>query len=266
MGRHLRRHAEHDVEHALRQPRVLEAARQGDAGAGRLFRWLDDAATAGGERARHLADRRDGGEIPGREGGDGADRLLQHHLAHAGRPARDDPAIGTLAFFGVPVGDVGARQHLDPRLGENLTFLQAQRPGDLVGALPHQVGGLPQDRAAVVGGSCAPRHEGTLGGGQRAVEIASRGVRKIAEHLLGRRIDDRFRLALAAGAPFAVDQHFQIFIHCALHGFVFKALLSGSGPGDAANGISPVNRRAGHGTHTSAPAAYSNGAGAEHPV
>ena len=103
------RHAEHQIEHARRQPGIGEAFHQLDAAARRFFRGLDDDRAAGGERAGDLAHRRERREIPRREGGDHADRLLQHELAHALLAARDDAAIGAAAFLGVPVDDVGAR-------------------------------------------------------------------------------------------------------------------------------------------------------------
>ena len=79
----LRRHAEHEIEHAGRQPGIGEAAHQLDAAARRLFRGLDDDRAAGRERAADLARRRQRREIPRREGGDDADRLLHDDLAHA---------------------------------------------------------------------------------------------------------------------------------------------------------------------------------------
>ena len=95
---------------------IGEALHQFDAAARRFFRGLDDDRAAGGKRAGDLAHRRQRREIPRRESGDDADRLLQHDLAHALAAARHDAAIGAAAFLGIPVDDVGGGQHLDARL------------------------------------------------------------------------------------------------------------------------------------------------------
>ena len=52
-----------------------------------------------------------------------------------------------------------------------------------------------------------------LGGSERGVEIGLGGVRQLAEHLAGRRIDDILGLTLGAVAPLAVDIKLQVGIH-----------------------------------------------------
>ena len=86
-----RRHAEHEIEHARGQPGIGEAAHHLDAGAGRLLRRLENERAAGGERAADLARRRQRREIPRREGGDDADRLLHHDLANLAAPGTMRP-------------------------------------------------------------------------------------------------------------------------------------------------------------------------------
>ena len=175
-----RRHAEHQIEHARRQAGVGEAAHHLDAGARRLLRRLEDERAAGRERAADLAGRRQHREIPRREGGDDADRLLHHELADALAAARHDAAIGAAALLGVPVDDVGGDDHLAARLGIGLALLQHHDLRDRVVALAHQVGGLVHDLAAVVGRGGAPDREALLGGLQRLVEIGLAGMRQVA--------------------------------------------------------------------------------------
>src|SRR6185369_2402454 len=106
---------------------------------------LDDERAAGGKRAGDLANGRERREIPRCEGGDHADRLLQHDLAYALLPARYDTAIAAAAFLGVPVDDVGGGDHLGARLHVRLTLLLRLHLRDVVEALAHQIGGLAQD-------------------------------------------------------------------------------------------------------------------------
>ena len=67
-------------------PASTIGAHQRDAAAGRFFRPFEDHRAAGGERGRDLAHRLVDREIPRRERGDGADRLLDDELMHV--PAR----------------------------------------------------------------------------------------------------------------------------------------------------------------------------------
>ena len=210
---HFRRHAEHEIEHARRQPGIGEAFHQLDAAARRFFRGLDDDRATGGERAGDLAHRGQRREIPRREGRDHADRLLQHELAHAFLPARHDAAIGAAAFLGVPVDDVGGGQHLGARLGIDLALLLRLHLGDVVMALAQQIGGLAHDLGAVIGRGRLPERKALFRGGERGVEIGVRGMRQVRQRLAGRRIDHVLALAAFAVEPFAVDVKREIGIH-----------------------------------------------------
>ena len=210
---HFRRHAEHEIEHARGQARIGEAAHHLDAGARRLFRGLEDERAAGRQRAADLAGGRQHREIPRREGGDDADRLLHHELAHALAAARHDAAVAAAALLGVPVDDVGGDDDLAARLGVGLALLQHHDLGDRVMALAHQVGGLVHDLAAVVGRGRPPDGEALLGGFQRLVEIGFAGVRQVRQRLLGRRIDDVLALAAAVLPPGAVDEKAKLAVH-----------------------------------------------------
>ena len=215
--RHIGRHAEHQIEHARRQAGIGEAFHQFDAAARRFFRGLDDDRAAGGERAGDLADRRQRREIPRREGGDHADRLLQHDLAHALLAARDDAAIGAAAFLGIPVDDVGGGEHLGARLDVDLALLLGLHLGDVVEALAHQIGGLAHDLGAVIGrGRSSRPAKPFCGGGERGVEIGFAGVRQMRQRLAGRRIDHVLALAAFAVEPFAVDVKRELGIHANL--------------------------------------------------
>ena len=211
--RHIGRHAEHQIEHARRQAGVGEAFHQLDAAARGFLRGLDDERAAGGERAGDLADRRQRRKIPRREGGDHADRLLQHELAHAFLAAGNDAAVSAAAFLGVPVDDVGGGHHLGAQLDINLALLLRLHLGDVVVALAHQIGGLAHDLGAVIGRGRLPDREALLRGFERGVEIGARGMRQMSQHLAGRRIDHVLALAAFAVEPFAVDVKREFGIH-----------------------------------------------------
>ena len=191
----------------------MERAHDGDAGAWRLFRRLEDERTAGGQRAADLANRRQRWEVPRREGGGDTDRLLHHHLALVRHAARNDAAIGAAAFLGIPLQDVCAGVHLDARLGQDLALLGGQRGRDRFGVGAHDVGGLLDDARAVVGRRLAPDLV-TLGGRfERAVQILHGRVRQAAERGFRRGIDDVLAAAPAAVGPFAVDEERKLLVH-----------------------------------------------------
>ena len=204
--RHVGRHAEYEIEHARRQPGIGEALHQFDGAARRFFRGLDDERAAGGQRAGDLADRRQRREIPRREGGDHADRLLQYHLAYALLAAGDDAAIGAAAFLGVPVDDVGGGEHLGARLDVNLALLLGLHLGNVIVAFAHQVGGFAHDLGTVIGRGRLPHLEALGGGGERGVEVGRARMRQMCQHLAGRRIDHVLALAALAVEPFSVDE------------------------------------------------------------
>ena len=80
--------AVHQAQHAGRDAGIGEGADQLGGRGRRFLRRLDDHRAAGGQRGRHLAHHLVDREVPGREGGDRADRLLEHHLARRQVAAR----------------------------------------------------------------------------------------------------------------------------------------------------------------------------------
>jgi ParB family chromosome partitioning protein len=175
--RHIRRHAEHEIEHTRRQAGINKAAHQFDAASRRLLRRLEDQRAASRKRAADLARRRQGREVPGCEGDADADRLLRHELAHALHAARHDAAIGAAAFLGIPFDDVGGDQHLEARLGNDLALLLRHDARDGVRTLAHQVGRLAQQLGAVIGRCGPPDFEALGRRGKRLIEIGRAGVR-----------------------------------------------------------------------------------------
>ncbi|MNV71062.1 hypothetical protein D3C71_1640580 [compost metagenome] len=94
----------------------------GGAGGGFLRRLHQNRAACtqrGGQLAHHLVD----GEVPGRERGHGAHRVLQHHLRGLEVARRNDAAIHAQRLIGKPFDDVGRRHGLDLGFGQGLALL-----------------------------------------------------------------------------------------------------------------------------------------------
>ncbi|MNI37053.1 hypothetical protein D3C73_911260 [compost metagenome] len=203
---HFSRHAEHQVEHARRHAGILEGAAQLDARGRGFFRALgDDRATGGqgpGNLAHQLADR----EVPRAERRDRADRLAQHQLAHAGGTRRDHPAIGTTAFFGVPVDVITGPEGFHARLGQRLALFEGDQGGNFVGAVTHQVGSAAQHFGALVGRRLAPHLKTTRGSRQRAIQIGGTRQAQVGDDLAGGRVEHIGAAWVIAGRPLPVDQ------------------------------------------------------------
>src|SRR5258708_21967508 len=96
----------------------MEEPRDRHYRARRILGPLDDDGAAGAERRDDLANRLVEREIPRREGGANADRLLENELAHALGASRDDAPVDAAAFLGGPLRVLRAHGHLAHGLGE----------------------------------------------------------------------------------------------------------------------------------------------------
>ena len=214
IGRHLRRHAEHQIDHARRHPGVGISLHQSGATRRGFLRPLQDHGAAGRQRRRHLAHRLIDREIPRRESRDRPDRLLEHKLRDVRRARRHDPSVGAARFLREPFNGVGAAQRLDPRLGKHLALLHRHRGGDGVGAFADQRSGAPHDLRALHRARPLPFVEGAVGRGQRIVEILAAGMRQRANGLASRRIEHRNpRLAAVAPLPVNIELRVGVFRH-----------------------------------------------------
>ncbi len=167
VGRDFRRHPEHEIDHAGRQPGLDKGIDEGRAGRRRLFRAFEDDRAAGGERGGDLAHRLVDREIPRRERGDRADRLLHLELPDAVAARRDRTTISAPRLFGEPVDDVGTGQCLAFRLHQRLALLHGHQRRDLAGAAAQDVGRLAHQPVALVGRHLAPYREALLRGSER---------------------------------------------------------------------------------------------------
>jgi hypothetical protein len=199
------RHAEHDREHAVRQPRIVQCARHGERRARRLLRGLEDARAARGERGADLARRIAEREIPRRERRHRADRFLHDGHALARQALRQHAAVRAPSLVGIPVEDLGADLQLDARLVDRLAHLERRDARDLLAARAQVVRGAAQDLRALHRQQRAPQRPGALRGRERALEIGRRRMRQLPEQGLVRGIYHGLRAPPGGAGPLAVD-------------------------------------------------------------
>jgi ParB family chromosome partitioning protein len=211
-----RRIAVDEVDRAGRHAGVGERADQLGRRARRLLGRLDDDRAAGGERRRELAHDLVDREVPRRERGDRADRLLDDELIDPFAARRDDAAVGAARFLGEPVDRVGAVEDLALRLGEGLALLLRHDLGDRLQPLAQQVGGLAHHLRALVRRHLAPGPEAFRRRLERAVEVGAVGERERADRLAGGGVDDRMRTAGSGRRPGAVDVELDVGVHADL--------------------------------------------------
>ena len=160
----------------------------------RLLGRLQHHRAAGGERGRGLARDHRRGEVPRRDPGGDADRLLDHDDAPVGRRRRDRVAVDALGLLAEPLEERRRVGDLAARLGERLALLG----GDQAARAPP--GARASGRRSAGGSARAPcgaparpdrraRPPRSPGGSPR------RRARHVRDHLAGRGIPDceRFR-------------------------------------------------------------------------
>ena len=122
-----------DLEHALGHAAPRRRARPARAPSQRrLLGGLDHDRAAGGERGRRLARDHRGGEVPGRDPGGDADRLLEDDDPLVRLVRRDRVAVDALRLLAEPLEERGGVGDLAPRLGERLALLARQQPREVL--------------------------------------------------------------------------------------------------------------------------------------
>ena len=154
--------AGHDVEHPWRHARLCSQLGQRERRQRGLLGRLDHHRAPGSQRRRSLAGDHRGGEVPRRDGGADAHRLLQHHDATRGLRRHENLAADALGLLGEPLDEGAGIRHLAPGLRQWLALLEHDQPSEVLGVGGDELGPGPEDRRAVLAGPTAP-------GGERAV-------------------------------------------------------------------------------------------------
>ena len=168
--------------------------RQSERGQRRLLGGLDHDRAAGGQRRRSLPRDHRCREVPGRDPGGDADRLLQDDDPLVGLVGRDRVAVDPLRLLTEPLEERGRVGDLPSRLGQWLALFARQQPRQLLLPVEHQVREPSQHGRALLGRPRTPRGVGLLGGCDRRARLLDAVPRHALQHLAVRGIGDGERL------------------------------------------------------------------------
>ena len=113
--------------------------------------------------------------------------------------------------------------HFGAGLAERLALLLGHDRADMVGALAEQIGGLGEDRAALLDFGRAPDRPGAVGGGERLVDVGLGREGQVGDAAAGRGVDDGVGVAAFAAFPHAIDEEFQV---CVVAHFIASSPLA----------------------------------------
>ena len=196
----------HHIEHAVRHAGALGDLGERDGRERRQLGRLHHHRAAGGQRRAGLAGDHGGGEVPGRDRGGDADRLLEHENTLVARLLRHHIAIDASALLREPIEVGGAIGDLAARLGERLALLGGD---DLREALLLGEQQIMQRRmicARSLASLAAPGGQGALGGVDRAARFGRAHVGTSAKSCAGRRIANGEGRAIVGADEGAVDE------------------------------------------------------------
>ncbi len=167
--------------------------RPGDEGAARRQR---RAGLAGDHGVR---------EVPGRDRGGDADRLLDHGDALVALVAGDRLAVDALGLFGEPLDEARAVHDLALGLGVRLALLGGQDRAEVVGVGDHQLVPFAQDRGALLAGPGGPFLLRRIGGIDGARRLGAGQVGDLGDHVAAGGVLDGEGRAAVGVAPLAAQ-------------------------------------------------------------
>jgi hypothetical protein len=197
--------ADHHREHALRHAGAFRQHGQGQGGVGRQLGGLQHDRAAGGQGRGHLAGDHRGREVPRRDGGADADRLLGHDQAAVARRRFQHVAFDALGLLAKPFEEGGGVADFAFGFRQRLALFGGHDGGQVVRVFQHQVVPLAQDEGAFARGLLAPGRPGGVRGRYRAAGFLRAHVRHGAQRFAGGRIGHGHGLAFDGIAPVAVD-------------------------------------------------------------
>ncbi len=137
------------------------SAEPGDSKRGQrcLLGRLQDHRAAGRQRGRSLSRHHRSREVPRRDPGGDADRLLRDDDPAIGHVGRDRVAVDALRLLAEPLQERRRILDLDPRLGDRLSLLGRQQAGERLGVLEHQIRPAAQDARPLLRQQATPRRQ-----------------------------------------------------------------------------------------------------------
>nr|WP_244812267.1 hypothetical protein [Xanthomonas euroxanthea] len=208
-GRMLGRGGE-EVEHALRQPRLVERLGQQRMRGRALLGPFQDHRVAEGQRIGDGARAEDHRAVPGHDAEHGTDRLAQGHGQRAGSVGRNRLALGLGGEAGGLADQRDRGGHVETGPQRRGADFLCHDPAQFVGLRLERIGGGEQQPAALARSDLRPRGEGPGAGVGRPDRILGRGGAGGGDHLLGQRIEALVRLAGGAGLLAVVDDEFNV--------------------------------------------------------
>ncbi len=196
----------HHIDRALREADFLAQRAPGQTRIRRLRGRLHHRRTAGRQRRANLARQHGGREVPRRDRGNHASRLLGHQDAPVSPGRRHDIAIGAARFFGKPQHVSGGRTHLALGFRQRLALFKRQQFGQRILIVHDRVMQLAQELGAIECGGLAVGQEGLVRGLDRALRLSPTGFRHGADLEARCRIDHVDRRARVGLHPLAADQ------------------------------------------------------------
>jgi hypothetical protein len=195
-----------DVEHAPGNSGALGQVGQRESGERRLRRRLQHHGAARGQRRRNLARDHCAREVPGRDRGRHADRLLENQQLLARLRRRNHVAVDPLAFLGEPLHVGGRVLDLAARFGQWLALLGGDQPREFVLVLQDQLEPCAKLGSAFLRREQAPGRKRLV----RGVDGAPRFVRAHegdgADQASVSRVVDRLGLPAVGFQPLACDE------------------------------------------------------------
>ncbi len=173
----------HDVEHAVRQPRLRRQLGEQERRQRRLLGGLEDDAVAGRERRPELPGRDDERVVPRHDRADDAERLALHERHRFRTDGRQlaAPLVDGLAVEAQ--ARCGARDVDAQRVADRLADVEGLEQGEVVYARLDEVGEAQQDAAALGGRRPAPGPavEGAAAGAHGAVDVLGAAAGDVGE-------------------------------------------------------------------------------------
>ena len=177
--------AGNDVEHAVRQPRLLAEPAQEQRAKRRLLGRLQHDRIARDQRRAELPRGDDERIVPRHDRADDAERLLHHHR-HIVRADRRDFVGELVGKLGIILDAVGAERDVDgERIGDRLADVERLQERQLLAMLADELGEAQQDFLfpGRVGVAPDPALERAPRGTNRAVDIGRAAIGDIGEDL-----------------------------------------------------------------------------------
>ncbi len=199
------RRAGHHAEHAFGDAGALGQLGQRQGGERRLAGGLDHHGAAGRQRRTGLAGDHRRREIPRRDRGGDADRLLDDDDALVLLVPRNGIAVDALGFLGEPLDEGRGVGDLTARLGQRLALLQGHQPGQVFLVLHDQLEPAAQRLRTLLGGQVAPGRQRPLGRLDGTASLGGTHLRHRAEDFTTGRVVHLERLPAVGIEPGAID-------------------------------------------------------------